>query len=415
VATIRFVHAADLHLDATFGGVDVSDRRVAEQLTRSTLDALDRIVDLCIARTVDFLLIAGDLYNSADRSLRAQLHFQRAARRLHEAGIPVFAVHGNHDPADGWSAGLDLPESVHVFPTDRVGRQEVRREGKLVCAVYGRSYATRQVTDNLAGGFARAADDPLAVGLLHTNVGGREGHEDYAPCTVADLRAAAMDYWALGHIHLWGRVADDPPAAYSGSSQGLHPGEEGPRGCLYVELGADGSSEEFVETAAVRWRGLVVDASSAEDVEEVLGELAKACGRARDEAGGRSAVVRIELAGRTAVHRQLSRPGVMDDILGELRQQQLLADPWIWVDRVRDRTQPDLDLVGLATEEGLLGDVVRAAAAAVDPEAAQHLLEATLEPVLKQLAIDIEPGMTPQQVIERARDLCLDALVGESE
>ena len=210
MATIRFVHAADLHLDATFGGVDASDRRVTDGLTRSTLDSLDRIVDLCMAREVDFLLIAGDLYNSSDRSLRAQLHFQRAARRLHEAGIPVFAVHGNHDPADGWSAGLDLPESVHFFPTDRVGRHEVHRNGELVCAIYGRSYATRQVTDNLAREFARGADDPLAVGLLHTNVGGREGHENYAPCTVADLRAAAMDYWALGHIHACGRVADDP-------------------------------------------------------------------------------------------------------------------------------------------------------------------------------------------------------------
>jgi DNA repair exonuclease SbcCD nuclease subunit len=388
---------------------------VAEELTRSTLNSLDRVVDLCLAREVDFLLIAGDLYNSADRSLRAQLHFQRAARRLHDAGIPVFAVHGNHDPADGWSAGLELPESVHFFPTDRVGRQEVYRDGELVCALYGRSYATRQVTENLARDFARAADDPLAVGLLHTNVGGREGHENYAPCTVADLRAAAMDYWALGHIHACGRVADDPPAAYSGSSQGLHPGEEGPRGCLYVELGAHGSSEEFVETATVRWRRMSVDVSPAEDVEEVLGELAKACGQARDEAGGRSVIVRIELVGRSAIHGQLNRPGVMDDIAGELRQQQLLADPWIWVDRIRDRTRPDLDLAALATEEGLLGDVGRAAAAAEDPEVARELVAAALEPVLKQLALDTELGMTPQQVVEQARDLCLDLLVGEGE
>jgi DNA repair exonuclease SbcCD nuclease subunit len=413
VATVRFVHAADLHLDATFGGVDVDDRRVAEALTRSTLDSLDRIVDLCLARSVDFLLIAGDLYNSADRSLRAQLHFQRAVRRLDEAGIPVFAVHGNHDPADGWSAGLDFPESVHFFPTDRVGRRDVHRDGELVCAVYGRSYATRQVTDNLAREFSRTAEEPLAVGLLHTNVGGREGHENYAPCTVADLRAARMDYWALGHIHACGRVADDPPAAYSGSSQGLHPGEEGPRGCLYVELGANGSSEEFVETAAVRWRAVTVDASSAEDVEEVLVELAQACGEAREEAGGRSVVVRIELVGRTAIHGQLNRPGVMEDVLSELRQQQLLADPWIWVDRIRNRTRPDLDLASLATEEGLLGDVVRAAAEAENPETAKETVAEVLEPVLKQLALDTDLGLTPRQVVQQARDLCLDVLAGE--
>ncbi len=109
-AKIRFVHASDLHLDASFGGVDANDDTVAGAFSRSTIEALDRVVALCIDREVDFLVIAGDLHNSADRSLRGELAFQRAMRRLADKGIPAFIVQGNHDPADGWSAGLELPE-----------------------------------------------------------------------------------------------------------------------------------------------------------------------------------------------------------------------------------------------------------------------------------------------------------------
>jgi DNA repair exonuclease SbcCD nuclease subunit len=62
---IRFVHTSDLHLDATFGGVDAAEEKVADALALSTLEALDRVVQLCIDREADFLVVAGDLHNSA--------------------------------------------------------------------------------------------------------------------------------------------------------------------------------------------------------------------------------------------------------------------------------------------------------------------------------------------------------------
>ncbi len=407
--TVRFVHASDLHLDATFGGVDASDEKVARALSRSTLEALDRVVDLCLGREVDFLLIAGDLYNSADRSLRAELHFQRAMNRLDAAGIPAFVVHGNHDPADGWSAGLELPGSTVVFPADRVERREVRRGGELVCAVYGRSYPTRKVTDNLAADYQRDPRDPMAIGLLHANVGGREGHQNYAPCTVDDLRAARMDYWALGHIHLWGRVASEPPVLYSGSTQGLNPTEDGPRGCLYVELGPRGATEEFVETASVLWHSEALYITELEDLESLRSKLAAVCRSAR--ARGQPLVLRLELLGRGPLHSELVRPGVLDDLAEDLRQQQLEAEPWIWIDRLRDLSRPDLDLEELLEEEGLVGDVARIARARIeDAEAAAAAVDAIVAPPLAHLGLEARLRLAPRRVIERARDLCIDLL-----
>ncbi len=411
---VRFVHASDLHLDATFGGVDATDDKVAGALARSTIEAFDRVIDLCIEKEVDFLVIAGDLYNSADRSLGAEMAFQRGMRRLADAGIPAFVVQGNHDPADGWSAGLELPDSVVVFSPEAVERREVIRDGEVVCAVYGRSFPTRQVTENLARGFSRSKDDPLAVGVLHANVGGREGWDDYAPCTVDDLRAAEMDYWALGHIHLPGRVSDDPPAAYSGSTQGLDPGEEGPRGCYLVELDSGGAKEEFFETASVLWRRLELDATDAPGLDELRAEVNATCDRVRTESRDRPTIVRIEIGGRTDVHAGLRRPGVLDDLVADLREEQLGCEPWIWIDRVRDRTKPNMDLDALIEEEGLRGDLVRLAQArAADSEAAAEMVAEIVDPVLANLAVRPELEERADRIIERARDLCLDLLSGD--
>jgi len=411
---IRFVHTSDLHLDATFGGVDAADEKVADALALSTLEALDRVVQLCIDREVDFLLVAGDLHNSADHSLRAELAFQKGMRRLADAGIDAFVVRGNHDPADGWSAGLELPDSVVVFPADQVERREVIRDDEVVCAVYGRSFPTRQVTANLARDFKRDKKDPWAVAVLHANVGQREGWDNYAPCTVEDLRAAGMDYWALGHVHAAGRVSEDPPAVYPGSTQGLDPTEEGPRGCYVVDLDGDGAAEEFVETASVRWRRLEVDTSELQGLDDLRSALEEACAGVRESSGGRPTIVRLGLTGRSAVHSDLTRSGVLSDLAADLRQEQLELDPWIWVDRVRDRTRPALNLDEILAEEGLRGDLARLARdLAADPEEAERVVEEILAPAVFPLAVRPELELRDDEVVARALDLCLDLLSGE--
>jgi len=414
VRPIRFVHASDLHLDATFGGVDAVDEKVAGALERSTLQALDRVVQLCIDREADFLVIAGDLYNSADRSLRAELTFQRAMRRLADANIGAFVVHGNHDPADGWSAGLELPESVVVFPPDRVQRYEVTRDGETVCAVYGRSFPTRHVTDNLARDFSRQRNDQLAVAVLHANVGHREGWDDYAPCSVDDLRAARMDYWALGHIHIAGRISDDPPAVYSGSTQGLDPTETGPKGCYVVDLDGDGAKEEFVETASIRWHVREVDASGVSSLDALHAVLEETCTAIRETSCERPTVVKLGLTGRSEVHADLVRPGVLRDLTIDLRQEQLEIEPWIWIDRLRDRTRPVLDLDQILAEEGLRGDVARYARdLAADSAEAERVIEEILAPVVFSLAVRPALEVPAEEIVTRALDLCLDRLSGD--
>ena len=82
---IRFIHAADLHLDAAFSGLSRDiPAEFAERLRTATFTAFRRLLDLCERESPDFLLLAGDVYNQEDASVSAQL---APARRVPASGI----------------------------------------------------------------------------------------------------------------------------------------------------------------------------------------------------------------------------------------------------------------------------------------------------------------------------------------
>jgi len=408
-----FIHAADLHLDAPFAGVDASDPRVSDALVTSTYDAFERIVTLAEERRVDFVLVAGDAFNSRNKSYRAQARFRAICERLDRAAIPIFLVQGNHDPADGWSANLPMPATVHYFRTDAVERVEVSDPdtGDTLCALYGRGYATAATKTNLVRGFERDAADGTAIGVVHANVGGQEGYEPYAPCSLDDLRAANMDYWALGHIHKPMLLQEQPPIRYAGSPQGLNPKEDGPHGCWLVTMESGAVREqEFVETSVVRWARAEFDASGADDLDAVAGRLRDVCQEFRADAEGRPVILRIDVTGRTAAHAELTHGTTFAELVGELRDEQLAEEPWVWVDRVRDRTRAVLDVEFLRGVEDFTGDLVRIADdLTAEPQEATALVQEALG------GIDGAFGGCARDerlLIERARDICLDRMIG---
>src|SRR5688572_27470187 len=102
--SLRLIHAADLHLDSPFRGLAHSAPKLRDSLQAATLGALERIIDHTIHSKADFLVIAGDIYDSKDRSLRALIGFRKQMERLAERDISVYLVHGNHDPLNGWGS-----------------------------------------------------------------------------------------------------------------------------------------------------------------------------------------------------------------------------------------------------------------------------------------------------------------------
>ena len=412
--SVRFVHAADLHLGAPFQGVDASDARVRAALLASTYEALDRMVALCLSEKVDFLLIAGDVHNSREKSWPAQFRFQAAMERLAEAGIPVYISRGNHDPADGWSAGLRMPGTVRYFSTSEVEAIVVERDGEPICTLHGRGYERAAEKRDFASAYRRSPGDRIAIGVLHTNVGNRADFEDYAPASMETLRSAGMDYWALGHIHKPEVLCASPAIVYAGSPQGLNPKEDGLHGCYLVEVDGSCATPEFRPLCSVAWARRSADASACAGVDDVRGLVRRLCDDVRGDADGRPAIIRIEVTGRSDAHETLVSGTALADLLADLREEQLAAYPWVWIDRISDRTAASLDIDSYRGSQDFTGDLVRLVdEIAADPDAVTALLAEVLGPIEGSVGVT-EPDLTPEELLLRARDLCLDRLEGEA-
>ncbi len=304
----RFLHAADLHLDSPFRGLGRVAPWLRPVLQDASLEAFRRLLDLAVDESVDLVVWAGDVFDHTAPSLRAQFALRDGIARLGDHGIPVFWAHGNHDPFDALAVDIDWPANLTRFPAGRVEHVVVpdpADPAHPLCAVYGISYPEARVLESYAEQFLRDDEAPWAMAVLHGNVGGQPGHDNYAPARLMDLTTRGFDYWALGHIHHRAVLSESPWVVYPGNLQGRHPREDGAKGAMVAHVDEWGAARVvFHSLAPVVWRTLALDVTGeayADRVEERLGDaLAAAGGSAQGDDG---TLVRVELTGRSPLAR----------------------------------------------------------------------------------------------------------------
>ncbi len=204
---MKFIHTADIHLDSPLAGLAAYPDAPAERLRTVTRDAFTRLVDVAIEEAVDFMIIAGDLYDGNWKDYNTGHFFCREMGRLNRAGIPVFLLFGNHDADSEMTKKLILPANVHVFDSRKASTFRIE---ELKVALHGRSFREAATLENLATGYPRPVEGWLNIGVLHTALEGYAAHARYAPCTLAELVAKGYDYWALGHVHEHAILAASP-------------------------------------------------------------------------------------------------------------------------------------------------------------------------------------------------------------
>jgi DNA repair exonuclease SbcCD nuclease subunit len=415
---IRFVHAADLHLDTPFEGIGRTAPHVAEALRDASLEAWDALVRLAIDHRALFLLIAGDIYDGASRGVRAQLRFCRGLERLSDHGIRVFIVHGNHDPLDGWSAIRKWPSGVTVFGSEKVEAVPVELDGVRVATVYGVSYPRREVFDNLALRFHRGPEPGLHVGLLHCNVGGHPEHAGYSPCSFDDLHRTGLDYWALGHVHRHQATYEDRQTiVYPGCLQGrsARACDEGPKGAVVLEADDTGvRSMEFVPVDRVRYISTEVDVSDVEDLRALQHLLVQRAAEVRETHRPAGVLVKIMLVGRSEVHRDLSRQGARAELLKTVREETTASDPLFWLAGLQDRSTLTLDLDAIARRGDFSAELLACSQQLQqDSGRLSAMLAAQLEPLQKAgvpAAIREQLEALDPNLVRDATQLALDLL-----
>src|SRR5947209_20095749 len=96
---MRFVHAADLHLDSPLAGLARYEGANLGPIRTATRRAFSNLVDLCLDEQAAFLLLAGDIFDGDWKDYATGLFFASELARLRAADIPVALVRGNHDAA----------------------------------------------------------------------------------------------------------------------------------------------------------------------------------------------------------------------------------------------------------------------------------------------------------------------------
>ena len=298
-----FIHAADIHLDSPLKGLEAYQDAPVEQIRGAARRAFDNLVDFAIDEEVAFVLLAGDLYDGEWKDYNTGIYFVNRMGRLREAGIPVFMVSGNHDAASQITRALNLPDNVTLFSHKKA---ETRILENLSVAIHGQSFSSRAVSDDLAQHYPQGNPSYLNIGLLHTSMNGRPGHEPYAPCTLDALRSKGYQYWALGHVHQREEIANNPWVVFPGNIQGRHIRETGAKGCTLVSVD-DGHivAVEHRELDVLRWNVCNVDLGSTDRPESLIELVRVTFENARGLADGRPLAIRLVLEGTTLLHARL--------------------------------------------------------------------------------------------------------------
>jgi DNA repair exonuclease SbcCD nuclease subunit len=352
---MKFIHAADIHLDSPLKGLERYEGAPAEEIRSATRKAFEQLIDFCLEEEVELLLLAGDLYDADWKDYNTGLFFIHQAARLTRRGIRVVIVRGNHDAASQITRRLRLPAGVHELPTRK---PDTLCFEDLEVAIHGQGFSKREVTSNLA----RTLPDPLPgrfnIGLLHSSLDGREGHDVYAPCSLDELTGKGYDYWALGHIHRREIVSRDPPIVFPGNLQGRHSRETGPKGAYLVEV-EEGEVVrlDFKPLETVRWELVEVDVSGLESFQDIaeacLAALQSRCG----DLGDQVLASRLRLDGISPIHHRLI--GDPEHVAQEIRAAAAELPTPVWVEKALVQTRAQRDAAALASREDAVGGLLR--------------------------------------------------------
>ncbi|KOR30841.1 hypothetical protein TI04_03880 [Achromatium sp. WMS2] len=337
---MKFIHAADLHLDSPLRNLEEYEGAPIKEIRGATRQALKNLVNLAIKEQVTLVLLAGDIYDGDWRDYRTGLFFSEQMSKLKEANIQVVWLVGNHDAASEITktlSNIKKLSNLHKLSESKPQTIYLNCAGTEI-AVHGQGFANRSVTDNLAANYPAYIPGILNIGLLHTSLNGRPGHDNYAPCHIDDLISKNYAYFALGHVHQQEIISKEPWIVFSGNIQGRHIREPGTKGCMLVnENNTEIDKVTPHSLDVLRWRFQQIDITGAMDGDQMLETVSTFLSNQDTHETGLEAI-RLQITGVCHAHNTInhnqehwinSLRGLATDISGGR----------IWLEKIKFNTQ----------------------------------------------------------------------------
>ena len=201
---MRFAHLADLHLG---GWRD-------ERLKALGLEAFTRAVDLIVEESPDFVLIAGDFFNTALPGIESVKHASVQLSRLRTAGIPVYLIAGSHDYSASGKSMLDVLEGAGL--ARNVQRARYSDQGRItleftvdektgvkLAGLPGKKGALESQYYEKLDREAAARESGTKIFLFHMLLSEfKRESDDRIPAAPSAVLPEGFAYYAGGHPHL---------------------------------------------------------------------------------------------------------------------------------------------------------------------------------------------------------------------
>ena len=392
----RFIHTADLHLDSPLRSLALRDPDLAELVAGASRQALRATIDLCLSEQVDALVIAGDLYDGTQTSLKTLRYLAAELARLDQAGIRTFLIRGNHDAMSQITRELTLPPSAHLFGA-RAGVVQLDA-GALRVAVHGLSFRDPKAPENLLPQYQPPRSDCVNIGLMHTSLNGALGHDPYAPCTLADLQGSGFTYWALGHIHKRAVHQGACTVVMPGIPQGRDIGEEGAGSVTLVTIDdAGGVHLQNHIVALASFARIVVDVAGLTEWDDLRSKIQTTL--AGHTCATPHLIARLTLRGQTPLATRLLR----DRDLAQAEAQDIArALGSVWVEKLEldQNSQPPVSAALAELASLIERDIRQNPAFVAELTALRRALETALPPELRDNLANVDAALLDEGLAE---------------
>ncbi|RLY58842.1 DNA repair exonuclease, partial [Staphylococcus epidermidis] len=191
---VKFIHCADLHLDSPFKSKSYLSPNIFEDVQKSAYESFKNIVDLALKQEVDFIIIAGDLFDSENRTLRAEVFLNEQFERLRKEQIFVYICHGNHDPLTS-KITSQWPNNVSVFSNQVETYQAITKSGETIY-IHGFSYQNDASYENKIDAYPSSQGQKgIHIGVLHGTYSKSSVKDRYTEFRLEDLNQRLYHYW----------------------------------------------------------------------------------------------------------------------------------------------------------------------------------------------------------------------------
>lgn len=411
---VTFLHTSDFHLGASFKGLKALSESWAKRLLSAVMESYSRVIETAIERQVDFVIVAGDVFDTEQTSYADYLGFLKGLERLDEKGIPVYLCMGNHDPLTSWQKGFShLPNNTSIFSSEKPSFSVFEKDGLPVAVLGGRSYGTKSwpIGEDISAGLDRTeafkatgVETPFSIGVAHSGLDIDKGHSPLDPAKLLD---SGMDYWALGHLHSPFALPDhDPTIVFPGCIQGHDINETGPKGAYLVTLEEGKTNKlEFVSTASVVWQKIKIDISSCSSIANIGERIAQEMVVETSRVNCEEICARVTLVGKSKLKKTLIMPGVLEDLRRSIND----SYPLFFCDAIRDKTTLPLEKSAL-TKEGLFPSVFMQSIEALKNDREKALGFVQEEFLNKKISLTLLQDSEIEHLLDEAEDMVLDLL-----